>query len=272
MPDSIAKSVLSLISATYNDQIKAYTAQCNLGDQNMTLNFQFGGLTGPTIRVPLVQLLTPLTTTSGATATSSTGLPICEVGILPTNDTTLLFGDSFLRSAYVVYDLDNQQISLAQTAFNSTTSDIHEIQSGPNGVPGVASVITKVASLFTSSTGRSTSTPMVTTNSTTPITSTVHQSSYTSSSASTPNTSHFTPSTQVSGALPTTTSTYSYPNYYPIGSATTSATAAAATANTSGKSAGAASVRAPLTGISCFTVYALFAGLVGVDVLFMILL
>ncbi|MBE7182112.1 MAG: hypothetical protein INR71_13075, partial [Terriglobus roseus] len=36
---------------------------------------------------------------------------------------------TFLRSAYVVYDLDSKHIGLAQTKFNVDSSDVHEIGS-----------------------------------------------------------------------------------------------------------------------------------------------
>lgn len=47
---------------------------------------------------------------------------------------TLSQGDTFLRSAYVVYDLQNEQISLAQAAYG-TGSNIVEIGQGKNAVP-----------------------------------------------------------------------------------------------------------------------------------------
>jgi hypothetical protein len=41
--------------------------------------------------------------------------------------TTMLLGDTFLRSAYVVYDLDNQQLAIAQANINESGSNIVEI-------------------------------------------------------------------------------------------------------------------------------------------------
>jgi hypothetical protein len=64
-------------------------------------------------------------------------------GIAPTGAGTSVLGDTFLRSAYVVYDLDNNEISLAQSAFNATTSNVIEITSA--GVPGASAVSNPVA-------------------------------------------------------------------------------------------------------------------------------
>lgn len=71
---------------------------------------------------------------------------VCMFGIgstadfgINTNQFTLL-GATFLRSAYVVYDLENEQLGLAQANLNSTNSDIVEIEDGiPDDIQGVES-------------------------------------------------------------------------------------------------------------------------------------
>ncbi|OOO13894.1 NADP-dependent oxidoreductase domain [Aspergillus oryzae] len=63
----------------------------------------------------------------------SNGNDACVFGVVPiTDDSPILFGDTFLRSAYVVYDLDQQQIAIAPTWFNSEDTNIVEI-SGKTG-------------------------------------------------------------------------------------------------------------------------------------------
>ncbi|KFY41714.1 hypothetical protein V494_02820, partial [Pseudogymnoascus sp. VKM F-4513 (FW-928)] len=47
----------------------------------------------------------------------------------------ILFGDTFLRSAYVVYDLANNEIGLAQTDFNAKGSNIVEFASMGAAIP-----------------------------------------------------------------------------------------------------------------------------------------
>jgi hypothetical protein len=70
-----------------------------------------------------------------------------EIGISDAGSGTSVLGDTFLRSAYVVYDLANNQISLAATNFNATNSDIREIAAGSGGVPGASLVSNAVTSL-----------------------------------------------------------------------------------------------------------------------------
>lgn len=51
----------------------------------------------------------------------------------------MILGDSFLRSAYVVYDLINNQAAIAQTNFNATDSNIVTFASLGAQVPSATS-------------------------------------------------------------------------------------------------------------------------------------
>ena len=74
----------------------------------------------------------------------------CVFGILPVSDiggSTAVIGDSVLRSAYVVYDLQSHQIALAQTVLNATGDNIVEIdRRGVLYTTGVTSVKGEVPS------------------------------------------------------------------------------------------------------------------------------
>jgi len=78
--------------------------------------------------------------------------PLCIIGISPADGSTPVLGDTFLRSAYVVYDLVNNQISLAQTDFNATSSNIMEITNS-TGVPSATAVANAVTSVAVQSGG-----------------------------------------------------------------------------------------------------------------------
>ena len=81
------------------------------------------------------QLVLPLTTETGQVPKFSNGESVCQLGIQPAGDLPTLFGDTFLRSAYVVYDLENNQIALAPTKFNSTSSNIVSFASKGAPIP-----------------------------------------------------------------------------------------------------------------------------------------
>jgi hypothetical protein len=51
-----------------------------------------------------------------------------------------VLGEAFLRSAYVVYDMQNNQIGLAQAVQNATASHIVEVAAGAKSIPTVSGV------------------------------------------------------------------------------------------------------------------------------------
>jgi hypothetical protein len=81
------------------------------------------------------QLVLPLTTETGAVPRFTNGQAVCQLGIQPAGEDPTLFGDTFLRSAYAVYDLENNKIALAQTDFNSTGSNIVAFPSKGAAIP-----------------------------------------------------------------------------------------------------------------------------------------
>ncbi|KAF7617712.1 hypothetical protein AFLA_006625 [Aspergillus flavus NRRL3357] len=95
---------------------------------NSSPHYGFGGPNGPVIRVPFTELAVPWLDDNDEYQKLSNGNDACVFGVVPiTDDSPILFGDTFLRSAYVVYDLDQQQIAIAPTRFNSEDTNIVEI-------------------------------------------------------------------------------------------------------------------------------------------------
>lgn len=70
---------------------------------------------------------------------SSSGLSAVAAAAVSQSSYALL-GDTFLRSAYVVYDLTNNQIALAQSNLNSTASKVVELQASNSGIPTLTGV------------------------------------------------------------------------------------------------------------------------------------
>jgi hypothetical protein len=136
LPDNVATSLYSKYSAQYDSTQGAAFVDCDLANQQGSLEFTFSG---PTISVPLNELV--------IVAGYSRGTPVCILGIGPAGDSVAVLGDTFLRSAYVVYDLENNQIALAQTNFNATSSAVSEIATGTNGVPNASLVANAVSSV-----------------------------------------------------------------------------------------------------------------------------
>lgn len=132
-------------------ELGAVVVPCALATKNGTLNYGFGGSGGPTIAVQVSQLVLPLTMPNGRNPTYSNGAAACQLGIQPAGNLPVLFGDTFLRSAYVVYDLDNNRVALAQTDFNATGSNVVAFESGGAAIPSATSAPNEAAVTQTAS-------------------------------------------------------------------------------------------------------------------------
>lgn len=151
LPDAVATALYTQFNAQYDSTQGAAFVDCDLANQEGSLEFGFSGVT---ISVPYNELV--------ITATVSRGQPVCILGIGPAGDSVSVLGDTFLRSAYVVYDLSNNEISLAQTNFNATSSNIEEITSGSDGVPGASVVANAVSTAAVGTGGPRVNSPTVT--------------------------------------------------------------------------------------------------------------
>lgn len=150
LPNDIVQVIYDEIQAVYVSDVGAAYASCSLADEDATMDFEFSG---KTISVSYNELiLTADITTSGRPLTFTNGDAACLFGIAPADGSISILGDTFLRSAYVVYDLLNNEISLAQTRFNATADDIQEITSG-SSVPGATPVPSPVTSVRAESGG-----------------------------------------------------------------------------------------------------------------------
>jgi Eukaryotic aspartyl protease len=114
-----------------------------LKDTAMTFNFGFGGSSGTTIRVPVSELVFNLKGIFSVDPESLPTLPFtnpCALGIQDGDPGPYILGDVFLRSAYIVYDLKNNIIGIAQTNFGSTTTNVIEFQASATSIPNVSGV------------------------------------------------------------------------------------------------------------------------------------
>ncbi|KAL1837628.1 hypothetical protein VTJ49DRAFT_3567 [Mycothermus thermophilus] len=147
LPDRLASELFDAVGATYDADSNAAYVPCTLA-QNTTANLTFT-FSDPSIPVPLDELVLDLTLSSGRKPTYADGTRACLFGVAAAGKGTYVLGDTFLRSAYVVFDLANHEISLAPTRFQTgvsaatiaaTTSTVKEIGVGMDSVPGATRV------------------------------------------------------------------------------------------------------------------------------------
>ncbi|KAI1163555.1 aspartic peptidase domain-containing protein [Nemania serpens] len=108
--------------------------------RDVTVDFQLGGPNGPLIRVPVDEIVLDNVKGYMGLGLALPDLPfddVCSFGIQSLSGIYLL-GDTFLRSAYVVYDLSNKKIALAQANVKATETNVLEITA--SGIPLVSGV------------------------------------------------------------------------------------------------------------------------------------
>ena len=137
LPSNIFAQLTSYFNAV-EDETFGWLVSCDIGTANGTLDYGFGN--GPIISVAYVELALPADDEEGNPLEFQDGSAACSFGLDESPDgKTFDMCDTFLRSAYVVFDLDAQQIGIAPTNFGATQSNVVEIPGGTGQGDPVAS-------------------------------------------------------------------------------------------------------------------------------------
>jgi hypothetical protein len=114
--------------------------KCSDVNDDDTITLKFGGKVD--ITVSASEFIVPIyNRTTNQAYEFPSGADQCVFMIAPSQGTGMGFdtlGDAILRSMYVVFDLDNAQLSIAQANINSTSSDVRPVKAGLNGVANAA--------------------------------------------------------------------------------------------------------------------------------------
>ena len=136
LPTAAAQAIFETVGATFDQQAQMAMCSCSLANSSTALSFNFAG---QNIQVTMRELVIP----GGIGAAD--GDKGCTFGIVPQSGsqqgqpTSFTLGDSFIRNAYLVYNLGASEISIAQANFNTQSSNVQELspsndQSAANGV------------------------------------------------------------------------------------------------------------------------------------------
>ena len=139
---------LNAVDDTQNSGLVFVDCDVLTKSPKMTFNFGFGASNGVDIEVPIDEMVFPLEGSFSLGGYGTPDLPFsnaCVLGLNGQEDEPYILGDTFLRSAYVVYDLKNNLIAIAQTNFNSTTSSIVDFTADATAIPKVSGVASSVA-------------------------------------------------------------------------------------------------------------------------------
>jgi hypothetical protein len=133
LPDDIVSDIYNKIDVAYDRSSGTGYVPCDVANQDTNMKLSFSSPSS--ITIPMNELVIDL---GENPLEFSAGTSACPFGIPPAQGSTSVLRDTFLRSASVVYDLDNNEISMAQTKYNVSTSNIVEIGDGKNSVPSAA--------------------------------------------------------------------------------------------------------------------------------------
>lgn len=161
LPRAMAEAIHSAAGVLNNNATsnRPYVS-CNMSTAAPTFTFGFGRPLGPQISVSMADFVHPFANN----ITFGDGTPACYFDLESSDYPFAVLGDSFLRSAYAVFDLENRQIALAQSnidvnsnsssnstllssSTNNTSSSsssrnsISPITRGRNGIPGLERIL-----------------------------------------------------------------------------------------------------------------------------------
>ncbi len=131
LPSKIVTAIVALFPGAVNVGSGQYTVPCSTFNQTGSVEFGFGNTT---ISVPYHQFV-------WLAGNDRQGKPQCALGVMATDDNTYVLGDTFLRSAFVVYDQDNEQMHLANSANCGT--NLVAIGKGVDAVPSITGACPK---------------------------------------------------------------------------------------------------------------------------------
>ncbi|PKS08673.1 hypothetical protein jhhlp_004726 [Lomentospora prolificans] len=138
LPIDMVEQMWEEAGAEFSSVLRQPLIPCYRRDSPGKFTFGFGGPGGPKITVPMDELVLDLTTGKAPLFPDGSrykGQEACLFGIQDFGGPPYILGGTFLRSAYVVFDLVNNEIGIAQTDFNETDSSIVAFASNGSSIP-----------------------------------------------------------------------------------------------------------------------------------------
>ncbi|KAG8623936.1 hypothetical protein KVT40_008912 [Elsinoe batatas] len=139
---TVPPSLYTSLRDLFGDAIdSAGLLDCSHQKDDVSISIEFNGQV--TIDVPASSFIIPVyDPATNRQNTTASGQPLCAFMISPdvgnqqlTQTGFLIMGDAVLRSVYVVFDMDNGQISIAPANTNSTSqSNVRVVSAGPSGL------------------------------------------------------------------------------------------------------------------------------------------
>lgn len=155
VPESVAKDLFAQLGVTQMPKEHGQiTVPCQLGSYNATIAFKFGDAI---FEFPLQAFLSTDSPYSYDIDTDNTN--DCYFDVVANynyqDEGSIVVGARFMQYIYAVFDLGNDQVSLAHRNFDAAFDDIVEIGSGKDAVPGATLQESKGGDSTSDNTGKS---------------------------------------------------------------------------------------------------------------------
>lgn len=134
LPEDIVEDIYDAVNAEYDESQGTAIVPCSLANEDANLTYYFDS--PARIDVALSELvINPRSGSNSGNGGSGGDGEACVFGLAPSSAGAATLGDTFLRSAYVVFDMENNEISIAQSRFDAKNEDVAEIGTGKDAVP-----------------------------------------------------------------------------------------------------------------------------------------
>jgi hypothetical protein len=138
LPADMVRQMWQVAGAEVSPTLQQPLIPCSWRDSPGKFTFGFGGPGGPKVAIAMNALVLDLTLGKAPPFPAGSryeGQDACMFGIHDFGGPPYILGGTFLRSAYVTFDIVNNQVGMAQTDFNETESQIVAFSSSGAPIP-----------------------------------------------------------------------------------------------------------------------------------------
>lgn len=133
LPISVVNGIAAKLNMT-TDAEGDFVRSCkHVGDDDKYITIQLATFE---LKIPVTHLILPKVTLDNVPVLLENGDPSCYLGVYASENAKFCsLGDNVLRSAYLVFDIQNKRLGVAQTKTGGIGSQILAIRPGLDGVP-----------------------------------------------------------------------------------------------------------------------------------------
>lgn len=125
LPADGSISAIYSLGGEYDSDLTYTLIPCSaVNDTTSTVDIQLGpGDQGPLVKIHLSELIEPYLGEDSGNVTVN-GEPACSFGLSPGPDGFQVLGDAFIRGVYILFNMEEHTVSIAQAKYGVEESDV----------------------------------------------------------------------------------------------------------------------------------------------------